>query len=511
MNLDQRQRQKQLPSTLYPGHNYNDNRPERDTNKKGSRFRNDTNLIRLAVSILLSSFIFLHPSSDFIFSVKKYHHKNNNIFEETTVSTENERIIKNEILYIGKESVSSLLKKEKLLFDKQQKQKEESLRYDPNHKIDILVVSSKNSMELVQVQRETWASHSAIRHFFVSTEDDETQPKCRSQNNNINNNNETTTLLSDNDLRRYCRKCRTHQFWVDMKGSNQLTKYLKNQYASIQWIQKKKNPQGWLCVQRRFVTSFTSLVQLYSETKSLPDYLIVADDDTYVNIHHIVKDMIMDPLRRQRDDDVVVFPSFDTPVVTAGCRVRHPHQDIKLTFPYGGFGTFISKGSLYELIQPLHCNQTTTTTTMEPKCQKLLFHQNNNNGENTRLSYPLSATIGEGTYFKNGDSLNQIFFKYSRQVEYFCLHSDWFMGYMANFYNISQHTTGSLNNWFDNENENVQESRLYSFKDTEIYRRPTGQCRYSGESGGINCNIKSTVCHRVTANEMKRLHSKLNS
>lgn len=45
----------------------------------------------------------------------------------------------------------------------------------------------------------------------------------------------------------------------------------------------------------------------------------------------------------------------------------------------------------------------------------------------------------EGKFFRNGMSLNQVFKLHIHQKETYCLHVDWFFGYIANYLNISRH------------------------------------------------------------------------
>lgn len=362
-----------------------------------------------------------------------------------------------------------------------------STRRSP-YSIDILIVGSKNNTSQAKAQRDTWASHEAVRHFFLSTEYDDTNPRCTG--------NEDWT---NDDLVKYIRPCRTGHFWHMANARNPITDFVKNGYTRFKWLKERSNPKGWLCAQKRFVTSFTTLVQMYAETKSLPDYLIVADDDTYVNIDHIVKMMISDPEELEakgENQELSMFPTSNTPIVLAGCKIRAPNHKLTWLSPFGGYGVFFSKGSLKRLIQPLYCNDDASEFE-RGSCNKLLYKENN--------SYPLNATIAEERFFEIGDSLNQVFYKYTREIEHFCLHSDWFLGYIANFYNISRHTVGG--NYWDDRKTDVQENRLHSFKDSEIYttNKPLGQCLYGGENGK-DCDADATVCHHMNITNLRKVH-----
>mmetsp|Transcript_12453 Transcript_12453/g.18713 ORF Transcript_12453/g.18713 Transcript_12453/m.18713 type:complete len:564 (+) Transcript_12453:29-1720(+) len=381
--------------------------------------------------------------------------------------------------------------------------------------IDVLIIGSKNNIDQAKVQRETWASHEAVRHFILSTEYDNVGADEECKNDNP---------LSSKQLSQALQPCNNkYQFWREENARSILSDFYSTNYARQQWLEKKSNPKGWLCVQRRFITSFTRIVELYYETKSLPDYFILADDDTYINIDHIVKQMIVEPeeLRAKGiHQDMMEFPTVDVPVVTAGCRVRAPDQMLTLLSPYGGYGTFFSRGALERLIEPIPCRREDIINKRadnnsssklansairsgniaedQQSCAKLLHK--------AKYAYPMSATIAEEKYFKVGDSLNQVFYKYSREVKIFCLHSDWFIGYIANFHNVSRHQTlVGGDEYFDKRKMNVTENRLHSLPNSEIYRahRPGGFCKYGDK---LSCVPGATVCHRMNSTTLKKIH-----
>ena len=245
----------------------------------------------------------------------------------------------------------------------------------------------------------------------------------------------------------YIKPCRHHcKFWDKLGSYTALTDYARSKFARAQWLKEKLSPAGWLCAQRRFATSFTELAERYTSTQSLPDYLIIANNDTYINIEHIVQMMIHQPKKLEEQglsQDNSIFPISDTPIVWGGCRIRTTVSLIQLLVPFGGHGTYFSKeGSLKQWTKPLHCNTNMKSNIKkeelfeEGTCNKLLNKANN--------PYPLNATIAKERYFEEGDSLNRLFYKDAREMDHFCLHSDWFLGYiLLNFYNIiSRHMVG---------------------------------------------------------------------
>eukprot|EP00979_Chaetoceros_neogracilis_P002981 scaffold502_cov327-Chaetoceros_neogracile.AAC.1 len=308
--------------------------------------------------------------------------------------------------------------------------------------------------------------------------------------------------------------------------------WARSSFARLPWLKGKSSPSGWLCAQQRFVSAFTKLVDLYGNEEALPDYLIIADDDTYINIEHITEYLIKNPLESEnqgvKDQDRYV-PVPTTRAIFAVCRVRMPENSLKF-----------SRGSLQRWMQPIYCDDISSSRTeFELAICKKYLH--NSNGEYT---YPFNATIAEGQYFQSGDSLNHVFHKYVHRIEYFCLHSDWFFGYIANHLNISRHVVpkgeypvvgqGETSRWFDqvDTRRDAPENRLHSIMGSDLYSIPEGFCLYGNgdenkptmvnetherimlppgvkvdQSYKVNqqCQANTTICHYVK-DSMERIH-----
>jgi hypothetical protein len=84
----------------------------------------------------------------------------------------------------------------------------------------------------------------------------------------------------------------------------------------------------------------------------------------------------------------------------------------------GGAGTFFNRAAIERLSEPLYCDNPTHES-MSLTCARL---QDNR--------------VGERDVYQQGDSVFDIFYKYSAMVD-FCMHSDWAMGYMINAYSGS--------------------------------------------------------------------------
>lgn len=124
-----------------------------------------------------------------------------------------------------------------------------------------------------------------------------------------------------------------------------------------------------MCAQRRFTAALSKVLRLYREaavaaaasgvdpsgTTIFPDYLILGDDDTAVNLTYISEKLCREPKERpeqdverepNRSNVLLLEPQApNVPTVYAGCMVRsNPVQLVKFSFPFGGFGTFFFEG-----------------------------------------------------------------------------------------------------------------------------------------------------------------------
>ena len=109
----------------------------------------------------------------------------------------------------------------------------------------------------------------------------------------------------------------------------------------------------------------------------------------------------------------------DRPFVGASCVFKQGG----FLFAFGGFGTFLNRAAIQHMTQPIFCDERQGENKfMKSACANLQKNE-----------------IGELDVFQQGDSVLEIFYKYSA-LQHFCLHSDWAIGYMITFY-----SGGSLN------------------------------------------------------------------
>ncbi|GFH44532.1 hypothetical protein CTEN210_01006 [Chaetoceros tenuissimus] len=308
---------------------------------------------------------------------------------------------------------------------------------------------------------------------------------------------------------------------------------------------------GWICAQKRFHSAFVKYMAMLEKNEDLiPDYLMIMDEDTYINVHDLEQYLMIDEMNNNQTDSYV--PPKETPVMFAGCRVRAPGHQIQFTFPFGGWGIYLSKGLLKKWLTPIDCDKNDEKikeSDQHELCRRYTTSFTNNATDTTNV------TIGEGKYFLNGMNLNQVFTRYIQEQEYYCLHADWFFGYIANHLNMSRHVipgTGELpsvgfggHKAKDSDDNEIGFNRLHTIMGSETYVYPEGLCLYGnngpdkynkegqvkevhfyiptkhevlkprhrkGWKRSQTCIHNTTICHYVkNPDDMKRLHTESDS
>jgi hypothetical protein len=92
----------------------------------------------------------------------------------------------------------------------------------------------------------------------------------------------------------------------------------------------------WMCAIKRLPESLAAGLKTYKNISDLPDYLLLIDDDTFVNLPLMVPEF------------QTSFPSHQA-YTAAGCLVASD----KHGFPWGRFGAIYTCKSLERFIQPL--------------------------------------------------------------------------------------------------------------------------------------------------------------
>ena len=267
---------------------------------------------------------------------------------------------------------------------------------------------------------------------------------------------------------------------------------------------------------------------------SLPDYLILGDDDTWINIHGL-KSMLPK-----------LYPSHH-PRAVAGCLKRfEPIEFDYFSFPFGGFGLVLTRSTLLNLLRPIDCSFNTTSHASRPPEAWPPFAEHDDFAALVcwRLKQNL---IGERAVYRQGMSLLDMMYQYSVAAPYlqvenwgnrsFCLHSDWVWGYLINYYHMARHSkrnnAPSLPGYFETVGSVLHdrmEGYNHSWYSPFMERRPRQSARYLGQCHNSNdynrmlkrqkldvaansspgdayCDEHAYFCHRISPSHMRHLHS----
>ena len=186
--------------------------------------------------------------------------------------------------------------------------------------VDIMSVGSKARLNYQEAQLKTFAKHKSVRFFFNITEDDDADRNCSER-------------LLLNDVYAIAKSCRLRR-WGE---SSPFMGVMQFEYSKPKLLKRRVSPNGWMCAQTRpshgfgkVIAQYRAMKETYGDAAALPDFLFIADDDTYVNME------LFDQYMSNFDPGI--------PRAMAGCLVRTPSQKLNFSFPFGGLGTIFSKG-----------------------------------------------------------------------------------------------------------------------------------------------------------------------
>lgn len=257
----------------------------------------------------------------------------------------------------------------------------------PRPVVDVLSIGSLERLGFLERQRKGWASDERVRFFWGASELDDSHPTCAVE-------------VEMEDVVE-------HAIWCHKAPRNAsfAAEFYKREEDPFGYVMKRKgNVPGWFCAQRRQGQSLAKVGALYRNLTasggSLPDYLLLVDDDTYVNL----------PLLSEHLEGI----DTNIPLVYAGCLFPK-----KISFPFGGFGLFYSKGAISRMIRPIYC------------------HSNARGFEADVCNRLREDLMGEKSMFQPGMSLSDLMAAFSTS-DGLCMHSDWVTGYFVNVYGLSQ-------------------------------------------------------------------------
>ena len=133
--------------------------------------------------------------------------------------------------------------------------------------IDIVSLGSVTRMDYLTAQIETWASYRGVRHYWGFSELQDFDPEC--------------SAMTDEDRSAAVEQCKAPSAFKDAK----MKSFLADYYGLTEGNRVRSGDAGWICAQRRVGRALGWLHSQYSGGKAtMPDYLMVVDDDSYVDL-----------------------------------------------------------------------------------------------------------------------------------------------------------------------------------------------------------------------------------
>jgi hypothetical protein len=329
--------------------------------------------------------------------------------------------------------------------------------------IDVLSTGSITRPDYQTAQQEFLSRHLSVRHYFAATEVNDTEVNCHER-------------LNWTQVKSISKKCRR---WNNKQRVPLLARMV-NGFASIRFLQKKANPVGWMCAQKRPLTALWNVLQDYRNSRngqSLPDYLFMVDDDTWLQMDTLVSDLLNE------------YPAH-LPNFLAGCQINFKHDNF--TIPFGGYGMIWTRAALERWIQPLvgcdpftrRRHQTTNQNNefVRHACER--YQQHHRLGERIRPGDASGILLGQGN--NRSMTVADILYGYVQRANYtdeeqwdgigYCLHSDWALGYFAAEYQII--------------------GQMKAYRDSHIAKGVrTGECMHATLD---KCWPNATICHYMT-------------
>jgi hypothetical protein len=327
--------------------------------------------------------------------------------------------------------------------------------------IDILSIGSTSRPELHAMQQRTFGSHATVRHFFTVTEGNDTDTKCAEQ-------------LTNEQVIEIAAFCRSSKNVPGIK------------FRLLKELFFEKRSPGWACAQKRPLDGLYSVLMKYKHGEILPPhYLFIIDDDTYINMAAINHILYHD------------FP-YDTPQLAAGCTYFGATR-YRMHFLYGGFGSFLSRAAIQNLLRPIDC---TVKNVLEDSFSRFSCWRLQEN------------IMGERSFFTDGMSVTDLMYRYATDQPFtevrnwnvgYCFHSDHALTYFFNMYHIAvpNHELDTRFRVTDALRKVYQYTALSNTTQDMFWCQ--GECVYEKEK----CESSSVLCHYVTPDQMSALfHAK---
>lgn len=317
----------------------------------------------------------------------------------------------------------------------------------PRPVIDIISVGSQTKSESQDAQERTFGTHTTVRHFFRVSELNDTDATCHS----------SLTPAQRQSVVVFC---------ADEKGQTHVSGMIRNR------LFKPRAHIGWLCAQKRPVDGLHLALQQYKR-EPLPNYLFVVDDDSYFNMDAVVQTLLTNHSEAE-------------PHVVAGCQYHYP-RNIHFVFPYGGFGTILTRKAIENLIRPISCDGPDPDAFTKMACWRLSLN-----------------LVGEKKFFRDGMSVADLMYAYSSDLPFtgidqwkdgtgYCFHSDHTLGYFFGFYHIAVPD--------DKMDVNFDEKLRKTYGYGGISTGDESECDNERE----RCSAQSRICHYIEPQQMDQL------
>jgi len=337
--------------------------------------------------------------------------------------------------------------------------------------VDMISTGSQTRMDYLKAQKDIYGKH--LRNFRVVTETNDTEKECWKELN----------LTSVYQIRDYCSSKANKQ--------SSVSSLQQRLYASKQYLDKKG--PGWLCAQKRPIDALYRVLTVEYTQQKLPDVLFLVDDDTYLNLTAILPQLSL------------VQPSY-----TTGClsRVRYAN----FSFPYGGWGVWMTKSTLKRWRMPLNCS-TGSAALAIPSWNESTSEKSFQSQACNQLKQNLA---GEQAVYEEGMSLIELLHRYVHQFPYleyvsgantFCWHSDTVLAYFINYYHLTDHAKllGDGHPRFVYHEDRITGHRgslRFAGKQSWKAKEQKKECHHRDDG---TCDASAHACHGVTPGHMKEL------
>jgi hypothetical protein len=321
-----------------------------------------------------------------------------------------------------------------------------------NPTIDIIAIGTHAQNIFIETQQQTFGSHRFVRDFYSITKLNDTESNCDAD-------------LNVQQLQNVI------QFCTNGDGQTDISKQFRTELFG-----SPNNSTSWLCAQKRPIDGLHIALEKYKEgVTSIPDYLFILDDDTYLNFDSLVETF-------QES-----YPPDENHII-AGCTTIRP-RNMHFAFPTGGVRSMLTRSTIEMIMKPIHCQGMGHRMDAFTRwaCWRLKYNH-----------------VGEWQFFKDGMSVGDLMYAYTSGLPYkqvnewkntgYCFHSDHALAYFFNFYHVS------VPDWIINQttpNDNIR--KLYSFKPLI----GSGQTGKVGEcKKHVKCTEESSICYHVNSDQM---------